>query len=293
MQRFLTKTLPWLKILGALPLTLIAHSALALELIEITPNGQNRPYLGDTISVILEVDDPSIAPMVNLEGKSYEAFPLGDGTYRAFIPTTPLDSARSLNLQISGDGETLNETVTLHKRNFTHQYITLSNSTNSLEATPLELARLAEFKALVTPTKYWDGPFLKPSQARVSTTFGVRRTYNGKFAQDYYHRGVDYAGGTGSPIVAPAAGRVTLVGKEKEGFVINGNIVGIDHGQGVVSAFLHMNRIDVKEGDFVQAGQQIGTIGSTGISTGPHLHWGLYVHGQAIDPVPWRFDGVR
>jgi len=86
---------------------------------------------------------------------------------------------------------------------------------------------------------------------------------------------------------------VSLVGRESQGFTIHGNVVGIDHGQGLASILMHLSRIDVKEGDFVTAGQVIGTLGSTGASTGPHLHWGLYVHGQAIDPVPWRLQGIE
>jgi len=83
------------------------------------------------------------------------------------------------------------------------------------------------------------------------------------------------------------------VGRESQGFKIHGNVVGLDHGQGVASILMHLARIDVKEGDVVKAGQVIGTLGSTGASTGPHLHWGLYVHGQSVDPVPWRLQGVE
>jgi murein DD-endopeptidase MepM/ murein hydrolase activator NlpD len=129
---------------------------------------------------------------------------------------------------------------------------------------------------------------VRPSQGQVSTSYGVRRYYNGVFAQDYYHRGVDYAAATGSPVVAPAAGRIALVGRVADGFELHGNTIGIDHGQGVLSIMLHLSRIDVNEGDIVQAGQVIGRVGSTGASTGPHLHWGLYVHGISVDPVPWR-----
>jgi murein DD-endopeptidase MepM/ murein hydrolase activator NlpD len=121
----------------------------------------------------------------------------------------------------------------------------------------------------------------------------VRRYYNGEFANDYYHRGVDYAAGTGSPVFAPAAGYVRLVGTVAQGFQLHGNTVGIDHGQGVVSIFIHLSRINVKEGDFVQPGQVIGAVGSTGVATGPHLHWGLYVNNEAIDPVPWRYTGFE
>ena len=134
---------------------------------------------------------------------------------------------------------------------------------------------------------------MRPSQGRVSSIYGVRRYYNGVFAQNYYHRGVDYAAPNGSPVVAPAAGRVTLVGRVSDGFRLNGNTIGVDHGQGVVSVFIHLSRIDVREGDFVQAGQLIGGIGSTGFATGPNLHWGLYVNGVSVDPVPWRYDGFE
>ena len=157
-----------------------------------------------------------------------------------------------------------------------------------------EFDRVAEFKRLVTPERHWQGSLVRPSSGYVSTEFGVQRYYNGVYADDYYHRGVDYAAATGSPIVAPAAGYIRLVGRvRRDGFEIHGNTVGIDHGQGVLSFMIHMNRVDVQEGEFVAAGQTVGGVGSTGASTGPHLHWGLYVNGIAVDPVPWRFDGVE
>ncbi|NEP16368.1 MAG: M23 family metallopeptidase [Leptolyngbya sp. SIO4C1] len=147
-------------------------------------------------------------------------------------------------------------------------------------------------KALRTPEQYWSGPMARPSNGRVSSVYGLRRYYNGVFADNYYHRGVDYAAGQGAPLYAPAAGRIELVGRVEDGFVLNGNTIGIDHGQGVVSVMIHLSSFDVQEGDFVQAGQLIGRMGSTGFATGPNLHWGLYVNGVAVDPVPWRYDGV-
>ena len=78
------------------------------------------------------------------------------------------------------------------------------------------------------------------------------------------------------------------MGLESQGFRVHGNTIGIDHGQGVTSVFLHLSRIYVKEGDFVKAGQVIGAVGTTGASTGPHLHWGLYVQGESVDPTAWN-----
>ncbi|MGK7872279.1 MAG: M23 family metallopeptidase [Xenococcaceae cyanobacterium] len=253
-----------------------------------------NPKLGDTISVMIQTDYPGSKPTVSMGQQSYPAFAMdGDGDrYRALLPTTPLDKSGRLTVRVTGDGKTRNLAVGLGARSFPTQRIRLSGRA-SQSATQLELERVAKFKKLVTSQKFWNGSFLRPNAGRVSTIFGVRRYYNGVFAEDYYHRGVDYAGGYGSTVVAPAAGRVELIGLESQGFRVHGNTVGIDHGQGVLSIFLHLSRINVGEGDFVQAGQKIGAVGSTGASTGPHLHWGLYVHGVAVDPVPWRFKGIE
>jgi murein DD-endopeptidase MepM/ murein hydrolase activator NlpD len=261
------------------------------EALEVKINPDN-PQLGDTVSVMIETDPDEAKPQVTWGDQNYPVFAVGDDQYRALIPTTPLDSSGKIPLTIRGEDTVRNFLVWLRDRAFPTQRIWLTGS-NNRRATELELDRVAQFKELITPEKYWNGTFLRPNQGSVSTVFGVRRYYNGEFAQNYYHKGVDYAAGTGSPVIAPAAGKVALVGRENEGFHVHGNTVGIDHGQGVLSIFLHLNQINVQEGEWVTAGQQIGTVGSTGASTGPHLHWGLYVNGQAIDPSPWRFNGIQ
>jgi murein DD-endopeptidase MepM/ murein hydrolase activator NlpD len=248
------------------------------------------PQLGDTIAVVIRPEQPGASdpPVVTVNGRTqYSTFPLPDNRFRALIPTNPLDPPGRVVIQISGREDTRNLAVGLRNRSFPTQRITLSPSQSNL-GTQHEFDRVAAFKQLVTPERFWHGAMVRPSQGQVSTSYGVRRYYNGVFAQDYYHRGVDYAAATGSPVVAPAAGRIALVGRVADGFELHGNTIGIDHGQGVLSIMLHLSRIDVNEGDIVQAGQVIGRVGSTGASTGPHLHWGLYVHGISVDPVPWR-----
>jgi len=259
--------------------------------VKLTPE---KPQQGDTISVIIETDVDSPNPNVSIGDKNYPVFPIDEanGIYRAFLPTTPLDSFGKLVIQVGDGQEVKNLAIWLEDRDFPTQSIKLTGS-GAEPATEIELARVNEFKSLVTPEKHWDGKFLRPSHAEISTVFGVQRYVNGKFAEGYYHRGVDYAGDVGSPVFAPAAGKISLVGMESEGFRIHGNTIGIDHGQGVLSIFLHLDEIQVKEGDMVEAGQQIGTVGNTGASTGPHLHWGLYVNGVSVDPVPWRFEGFE
>lgn len=282
---------PWqLGLLLGLATSLMAFASPVQALqVRFTPRS---PQLGDTISVMMETDSPNSTPTVVMGDKEYPAFSIGANRYRTLLPTTPLSQPGRVPVRVTGDGEVRNFLLWLSNRSFPTQRIWLSGRANR-PATQLELDRVAVFKQLVTPEKFWNGRFVRPNAGRVSTIFGIRRYYNGKFARNYYHRGVDYAGGRGSRVVAPAAGRVALVGRESESFHVHGNTVGIDHGQGVVSILLHLNSIGVREGDMVQAGQSIGTVGSTGASTGPHLHWGLYVHGQAVDPVPWRFDGFQ
>ncbi len=257
--------------------------------VQVTPA---NPELGDTLSVIIQVNSSSPTPTVSVQQKNYPAFPMGNNRFRALLPTTPLEKAGARQIQVAGDGQVQKLSVQVRSRNFPTQSITLPPGKDS-EGTDAEFDRVDAFKALVTPQKFWNGPLLRPNSGEITTIYGVRRYYNGVFAQDYYHRGVDYAGAYGSPVMAPAAGLVSLVGRESQGFKIHGNVVGIDHGQGVASILMHLSRIDVKEGDFVQAGQVIGALGSTGASTGPHLHWGLYVNGQSVDPVPWRLVGVE
>jgi lysostaphin len=246
-----------------------------------------HPHLGDTLSVIINSENQE-NPRVTVGEKTYPAFMIVPQQYRAFIPTTPLEKSGVRTLQIFANGQIQKLSVQVGDRKFPVQRINLPPGKAGLEATAYELKRVSALKAMSTPQKYWHGVFLRPNAGRLSTSYGVRRYYNGKFAEDYYHRGLDYAGATGSPVIAPADGKVALVGTVSQGFRIHGNVIGIDHGQGVTSIFMHLSRIKVKEGDVVKAGQTIGAVGATGAATGPHLHWGLYVNGQAVDPKSWQ-----
>ena len=124
-----------------------------------------------------------------------------------------------------------------------------------------------------------DLAFLKPVSGPYSSPFGLKRFYNGEPRNP--HSGLDIAAPTGTPIKSPAQGKVVLTGD----FFFNGNVVYIDHGQGVVSMYCHMDRIDVKAGDAVNKGQPIGTVGATGRVTGPHLHWSVSLNNARIDPM--------
>jgi murein DD-endopeptidase MepM/ murein hydrolase activator NlpD len=110
----------------------------------------------------------------------------------------------------------------------------------------------------------------------VTTAFGTRRSYE-------HHPGTDLAAPLGSPVVAPAAGAVVFVGS----LPARGNAVVLDHGAGVFTTYAHLQRAEVLVGDEVRGGEVIGRVGSTGFSTGPHLHWELWVDGANVDPLEW------
>lgn len=253
----------------------------------------NNPKLGETVSVWIATNQKGDSPTVSVNQKQFPVFAIAQNRWRAFIPTTPLDKAGARNVVVTAEGLQQVLPMQLGDRQFPTQSIWLNDSGSGSEPTDYEWDKVSAFKKLVTPQKFWSGAFLRPNEGEITTGYGVRRYYNGEFANDYYHRGVDYAGGVGSPIIAPAAGYIRLVGTVDQGFLLHGNTIGLDHGQGVASIFLHLSKIYVKEGDFVKAGQVIGAVGATGAVTGPHLHWGLYVNGEAIDPVAWRYEGVE
>ena len=143
-----------------------------------------------------------------------------------------------------------------------------------------------------TPQKLWDGFFGTPAALYAESTYftsryGSRRQYIGlesDLTYQGFHTGLDFGGGTGLPITAPAAGRVVLTAPDQ---VIRGNATMIDHGWGVYSGFWHQSEFQVQVGDMVTPGQIIGLVGNTGRGTGAHLHWELWVNGVQVDPLDW------
>ena len=126
----------------------------------------------------------------------------------------------------------------------------------------------------------WNQNFIWPVTGRISGRFGRQRIYRGEPGS--YHSGIDIAPGNGVPFVAPADGVVVLA---RNGFSLEGNLIIIDHGAGLNSAFLHSSRIVIEEGQSVKQGQHIGNVGSSGRATGPHLHWSLKWRDARLDPL--------
>jgi hypothetical protein len=144
-----------------------------------------------------------------------------------------------------------------------------------------EEARIGTARVQGSETIGWSQHFIWPAHGPLRGAFGAQRIYLGGVPAAY-HSGTDIGAGAGAIVVAPADGVVTLA--PPPAFSLEGNLVIIDHGLGLTSAFLHLSRATVRVGDRVRQGQEIGRVGATGRATGPHLHWSLVWNGARIDP---------
>jgi murein DD-endopeptidase MepM/ murein hydrolase activator NlpD len=142
-----------------------------------------------------------------------------------------------------------------------------------------EAALKAEGFASIAPLEGWLDGFIQPIEGRVSGRWGNQRVLNGVPASPHF--GYDIAAPEGTPIRAPASGVVTLANPDMH---YEGGLVFIDHGQGLITMYLHMSRLDVAEGDTVEQGQVIGAVGARGRATGPHLCWRMKWRERQLDP---------
>ena len=146
-------------------------------------------------------------------------------------------------------------------------------------------ARIAKEQALLAPAwKAWPEEltpsltFRQPTAGALTSSFGLRRVFNGQPRAP--HSGLDIKAPAGQGVRTPAAGVVVLTGD----FFYSGNAVFVAHGEGVVSLLCHLSKIEVKQGQVLKAGDRVGEVGSTGRSTGPHLHWSLSLNNARVDP---------
>ena len=135
--------------------------------------------------------------------------------------------------------------------------------------------------------RLWAGPFILPVPGSISSTYGVGRSYNGGPVGSFHH-GTDFPRDEGTPVVAANSGRVAFAGALPQ----RGTSVMIDHGAGVFSGYHHLASTTVQEGQPVAMGERIGSVGATGIVTGPHLHWEVVVRGVEVDPVLWTEEDI-
>lgn len=169
-------------------------------------------------------------------------------------------------------------------RHYKEQRITLKNR-EQVSPSPANLARIERELAEQTAAYRRFSPrqpsnllFDRPVAGPLSSPFGLRRFFNGEERNP--HSGLDFAVPAGTPVKAPAAGTVILVGD----YFFNGKTVFVDHGQGLISMFCHLSRIDVRVGDELARGAVLGRVGATGRATGAHLHWNVSLNDARVDP---------
>ena len=187
-------------------------------------------------------------------------------------------------VELARPPRTLRGRVTVHARAFPVQQLTVPGRMVDLDP-DTERRALAEGEtmralyATTTPERLWSGRFIRPvAGTEPGTGFGARRVINGKPRAP--HGGTDYAAATGTPVMAANAGRVALVAE----YFFPGRLVIVDHGLGLYTLYFHLDAAAVAEGDLVERGQVLGTVGATGRVTGPHLHFGVQVGAARVDP---------
>jgi murein DD-endopeptidase MepM/ murein hydrolase activator NlpD len=205
------------------------------------------------------------------------------------LDTQPGDYA--LSARVEGKKQQLSFAVQAKK--YPEQHITLKDK-SKVELAPADAARVErEFARIMELKRLWrdaednDLDFTQPVEGTPSNSFGSRRFFNGQPRKP--HSGMDIPAARGTPVRAASAGRVLEAGD----YFFNGNTVFIDHGNGLITMYCHLDRIDVKAGDTVTKGQQIALSGMTGRATGPHLHWSVILNGAMVDPalfLPGRQD---
>ncbi|PKM94155.1 MAG: M23 family peptidase [Firmicutes bacterium HGW-Firmicutes-1] len=249
---------------------------------------QTTAYPGDSFAILVtdvkETESFTVtAPFYNEELHFY---PYEEG-FIGIIPiyawTTP--GQYTILASNSRDELVITLNVEILAKEFDVQYLKVKGSTAAINTSDNSANDQVYFdaaRANPIQEKLWDGPFIQPTDGKISTDYCATR-YTNDNPTPSRHLAIDIANQTGTPIVASNHGKVVLA---KE-LIITGNTIVIDHGLGIFTSSFHLSEIDVKEGTLVAKGDVIGKMGSTGYSTGPHLHFAIWKDGTFLNP--WTF----
>lgn len=271
----MNNTMLWFKLVALLLLTSQSAHAMDLPVASAVPGGV----------ALVPLPSSEQVPGVSFNGKPVMVIRQQEG-YTAVVGLPLATRAGKHTLDINkGTATATKITFAVESKKYEEQHITLKNKRmvnpekRDMERIGKEQRRIK--KALAT----WnaDAPqsvrLELPVEGPISSPFGLRRFFNEQPRKP--HSGLDLAAPEGKPIMAPAAGRIVDTGD----FFFNGNTVFIDHGQGLVTMYCHMSRIDVEPEQKVEAGEIIGAVGKTGRVTGAHLHWGVSLNDARVDPM--------
>lgn len=257
-----------------------------IEALTMTPQPVVR---GQTVVLSLETTIPA-ACTVTFQDATESCYTQTDDRLYAFVGVPPLlaPGAYDVTVHVQAQDRAVDVTLPLvvAPGRYDYERLDLPADRQSLLDPTLsqqERAKVAALRKLRSAERLWEFPFRYPVQGAVTSYYGSRRSYGYGFGS--YHEGTDFRVEIGDPVSAPASGVVILA----EPLVVRGRAILIDHGWGVVTGYWHLSRIDVTVGQSVTQGEIIGAVGNTGLSTGPHLHWELWVNGVSVSPLQWVY----
>ena len=237
------------------------------------------------IAVIALATDTAARPTAHYQSR--RVMIIGEPNHWQAVVGIPLDTSpgeQTLEITATG-GEPQHVSFVVQAKEYETQHLTITNK-RMVEPTAKDLLRIEkETKIIQAALRRFSEAsevpldFAVPANGPLSSPFGLRRFFNDQPRKP--HSGLDLAAPKGAPIKAPAAGNVIAIGN----FFFNGNTVVLDHGQGLISMYSHMDRINVKEGQHVALGTLLGAVGMTGRVTGPHLHWTISLNDTRVDPM--------
>lgn len=238
----------------------------------------NKPVPGGV--AVVDLGESAVAPQARYQGKPVLVVKEDGRRWIAAIGIPLTVKPGQQTLETSGRQLAFN----VGNKRYQEQHITLKNK-EQVNPSPANLRRIERELAEQTHAyrQFSTGTpsnllFDKPVNGPLSSRFGVRRFFNGEERNP--HAGLDFAVPAGTPIKAPAAGKVILIGD----YFFNGRTVFVDHGQGLISMFCHLSKIDVQLGQQLPRGGVIGRVGATGRATGPHMHWNVSLNDARVDP---------
>ena len=263
-------------LLAAVAALLLATPALAIDI------PATAPVPGGV--ALVELPASPTPPRASFNGKPVMVLPNGD-SYAALVglPLGIEPGTHRLVVRTGGQEEITRE-FSVTAKQYETQHLTIKNKRmvnpekRDLERIGREQKRIRQALATWNDASPATLRFELPVDGPLSSPFGLRRFFNQQPRKP--HSGLDIAADEGTPIKAPAAGQVVDTGE----FFFNGNTVFIDHGQGLVTMYCHLSRIDVRAGQTLQTGDVIGAVGRTGRVTGAHLHWGVSLNDARVDP---------
>jgi murein DD-endopeptidase MepM/ murein hydrolase activator NlpD len=243
----------------------------------------SSPGPGDI--AIITLKNAAVAPegVFNNRMLYWHSSPNSPNLYKAILAVDLLTIPGEYPLVVTAGSKTIQRTVWVSKKKYPVQRLTLPKgmvelSPENEERATREQKRMAAIWP-VSSQQIWSGNFTNPRPGEIITQFGVRRIIN-KIPKSS-HTGIDVSARAGDEVKAPNNAVVALVDDQ----FYSGNSIVLDHGEGIYTMFFHLSRINVVPGQSVKKGDVIGLVGSTGRSTGPHLHWGARIQGARVDPL--------